>query len=673
MKPVVGPEKAKRLPKILHPDRPVTPRTDQRIIPSDKQKRIRNIDVHATKSQLGAVQKSKFKQLENFPSQSTDEAALTAASADFENICTEFHRSKNLTTADLSSYQAIYPLMQQTIEKGSNSTTMIHFLHGYLHLRLAFLSMPGSLNPMTPVKKITEPSTPPRSIRKTSKYASSKQPKPTAVQSSVKLDPIDSSQTQKQANNTTKTVVSEKLEHFNRCISLICYKLSIDQSNDVVFQDVELSELLISLVSDESHTNSVRVYAAAALKNASHSLDFRRILLSMNKETFIQINNVYQNSITEKSLKLLTITTGFLRSLVVDKRFIEFLVNDVKVNVSLIQSIDKINYIPKADKFDPSDFVFMCFRVLTKLCEKNNAKQDIINTFKIEKFLSIMFTTISRNISTPHIIMRVCYVLSLFPLSDEKFTTSAKKKSSSKTGNNANFIGCEVFNDCLNNEYISKNDEAVEMILHVIANFAVDKDLCEIFIQNKKILNFFQNRTFKEDDKVGYNLLAVVSNFTFYDSNWINDTLLNNIPVAIISNRVESIVETLRILINLTANKDNSDKILLTPIPDLLVVLLDHSCVDIVVLALQCTVNLISNDKMKDVFMKMEGVDKIIDILSGDEVDSEALEALSKLLIVFDWLDQERAKIVYDKFNEFEYDHSNEIYQDLVHELKKKF
>ena len=573
-----------RLPKIIQPnDRPVTPRLDSRgSTPADKRGRARNMQVKASTSQLAQMTLSKFLVLEDIFKNAHEDKEILEAAAKFEELCKEFNETKSLAVSDLSAYQQVYSVVGPFLEM-KNNRAMRRFMSGYLHLRAALVDMES--------KKV--------------KFA---QGKPTLAP----LAPLGSPTAEKETK-------SEELEHVNECISRIAYKLSSDASNDSFFANEKIVKLLVAFVG-RAHNLRVRTYAAAAMKNASHSPEFRAKVRGFN---LAGLFSSFETS-NPKELKLLCQVAGIFRGLVIDAESIPILVENHLAG-HMFEALKSFK--------DHADFVFACFRVMTKLSEVDDVRSDVLIRFGAEFIAKLTLEMIKIHVNSPQTVSRIACVLEDFTMQDPSIAASSK---------DSEFL--PALAESLSNENVKQNQQCVVMLTHVIANFAVDEACSQVLMKSTVFGPMFKDCTFKDDDNIGFGLLSIASNFTCYNPEWCPDELIAAIPVAIISKNKDSIIEALRIVLNLS-NADN-ERLVNSDIPTLLVVLMKHCDDDISLVAVQALVNLMRNEPVKQTFKDRKGIASIEAILSTEAISQEMLEAISLLILSYStWTSDEIARI----------------------------
>ena len=227
-----------------------------------------------------------------------------------------------------------------------------------------------------------------------------------------------------------------------------------------------------------------------------------------------------------------------------------------------------------------------------------------------------------------------------------------------------------IITDTLAKKEITDDKELTAMILQVVANLSVDSTCASLLSFGDAIANLFAGHTFKEDDRLGLNLLCAASNFTFHDHYWSPKQLIDALPIAIISQYVPSIIEALRSLCNLALASNSM--LVDSKIPELLGILLKHVNPDIVLYSLQTLANLINHAGLRRRFREDGFVESLLELLEGEEIDELELEALAALIMNFGAITQDEAQKFLNALDMFEIPPESEMPQAFRKFLKQQ-
>ncbi|KAH0794231.1 hypothetical protein GPJ56_001834 [Histomonas meleagridis] len=598
-------EKPKIVPRILPPmERPVTPASDGRSLSSAYSKKRQNVALPML-SQETKTNASPFNEVTEILSNSST-SDNTFAIQRFEQITKELQQ---ITVDDLNSYNELYPLLSKLTETtpGKTLTILISALRNMIHL----LEKSSVLKPKSPTSQS------PRSKRL------------------IKLQPLN------EESSPTPTPPSQPklkaIEHFNQFISKIYYKMSSDKSNDILFNDDQVIESLISLTSIE-HKIETRTYSIAALKNECHSEQFIKKLVSFNG-----FQSIFENFKSEvKKPQLLNQLTGLCRNIILDPSNVSLLVS-YGIHVHLVNSLIKFPEI--------QELVFNCFRTLTKLSGISEVRSSLLETFTSQKLVILFTELLITHSSHVPIVSRISYVYADFAAHEPEFCEVA--------GDITSPVDIGQISDLLDNNDIISNKEATALLLQVIANLSVNSKCSSILSLSEAIPNLLPKCTFKDDDRVGLNLLCICSNFTFHDNYWCPKELISAIPIALVSRNHLCIIESLRALCNI-ALKPNT-MLVESKIPELLCILLRHVDHEIVIYSLQTLANLVNQAGMRRRLRAADAINAVMELLDAEEVMEDEIEAIAALIMNFGAITSEEAKGFLNKLDEFEIDEESNM------------
>lgn len=620
-------EKGRPVPRIVQPmERPVTPHGEARMLPSTERSSKLIKKEPRKKIEIGPLNTSQYFNIIQQLTNPSSQEEIKLAVQNFNSISTNLAENNNLSSYDLDAYQELHPLLVRLLE--NSSASIIYLIYsGLYHIRKCLVQQPAL--------KVVMPSVAP---------PQNSPPRPVYTINTIKktkLGPLEP----KEDPQSQKVPVSQ----FNHFMAKILYKLSQDKANDSMFDNQDIIDVLLDIMTS-SDKFQVRTFAAAASKNASHSVQFRSKLIS--SPHFNKIYTVFDIS-DPKAFQFLIQIAGLFRQLL----------NDQSNIVNLIENQLHTHIFCCMEHFaETPDFVYNCFRIMTKLVDSEIVLNDLITKFTAKKLLTFFFNLVQINIAQPLIVTRVSYVLAEFISLDENLSNIA---SELKPPYNVN-----VLTEAIQNEAISSNKEALSMLLHVIANLSINESNAKIFMRSSAFNSLYMQPKYDEPDKFGLNLLCVTSNLTYHDSKWCPQQLLDAIPISIISKNRYAIIEALRILCNLALVKNMA--LIKSQIPDLLVVLLGHSDIDIVIFAMQALTNLITYKEVKENFKKQKGFQKILKILQSELIDETVLEVLSTMIMNYDQLDSQQSKQILNNFEDFEYDQENQLFQDFKSYLQNR-
>lgn len=603
-------EKPKLIPRQLPPmDRPVTPRNDLRSVNSARGSNLHNLSItrFSDLNEPGISCLDSIKQLFD-EAKNTDDLAFAVES--FEKASESLEEAKSFANYDLNSYHNLYPHLEPLIDTAPGHIQIL-LVNSLKHI-LNAIELSNSVKD----KSIKPPTTP--NTRKTSSRLKKLEP----------LPPLEENDNQK---SKAKAKKDSPTEHFNQFMSKILYKMSNEKDNDKYFTNPDLVYELISLTTD-SHKIDTRTYAAATLKNETHDNEsFRQMLTKMSN--FSELFQIFESP--TKKPQLLQQCAGLMRNMINDSSSIELLINN-DIHIHLFKSMIRFS--------DNADYCYCCFRILTKISDQQRVRTSLFQTFQEEGVLSLFYSLLNKHKSHSLLISRLVYTFADFASHEPDFIVFAGKMTNP-------FSISEILEtiDC---PEISSNKEVIILLIQLVANLSVDKECSSLLAFGSTISKLFVNRTFKEDDKLGYNLLCTASNFTFHDHYWSPKEVIDAIPIAIVSQHVPSIIEALRTLCNLALAPNTM--LVDSKIFELLGILIKHVNPDIVLYSLQTLANLINHAGIRRRFRSAGLVESLLDLLEGDELDELELEAIAALIMNFGAITPEEANKFYDALQEFE-------------------
>jgi hypothetical protein len=201
-----------------------------------------------------------------------------------------------------------------------------------------------------------------------------------------------------------------------------------------------------------------------------------------------------------------------------------------------------------------------------------------------------------------------------------------------------------------------RHNELLAEALRIIANVSVNSENCQKIMKLYQFSQLISKADFSADCKdnsgFGFALLSAISNFTFFDGNWCPPELVEGLLRALVSQNPPVIAEALRVICNLTIIEDC--KLISTDIPDLLVVLLGSVNGTIAGLAIWALVNMIRDVRVKRVFEKRRGLEKVKMILQRDEIYEDVFEGICKLLLNYGVISENWKKELRTLYDEFQ-------------------
>lgn len=620
-------EKPKHLPRQLPPmERPETPRNDLRSASSNRASNLHNLSISRF-TDLNEAGVSAFEAIKELFDEAKNTDDLAFAVQSFENASRNLDESKSFASCDLNAYHQLYPLLVPLVDSAPG--------HVLIQLVSALRHILSAIEGSKTVKP--KPPTTPKGRKSSNRLK--------------KLEPLPPLESEKNQNNQAVEPSPEKdapTEHFNQFMSKILHKISTDNKNDEIFLNPDLIANIISL-SGPSHKIDTRTYATATIKNETHNPNFRNMLVKVSN--FAELFKIF-NSTTKKP-QLLQQCAGAMRNLITDPQYIDLIIKH-NIHILLINSMLRFT--------DSGDYCYVCFRILTKISNRDDVRQSLFKQFSENTILTLFYTLLDKHKTHCLLISRLSYVFADFASREQSFIESAGKITEP--------YGISVITNALETKEILADTEVTTLLLQVVANLSVDKECASLLSFGNTISNLFPNRTFKEDDRLGYNLLCTASNFTFHDHYWSPKELIDSIPIAIISKYVPSIIEALRTLTNLALAPNSM--LIDSKIFELLGILIKHVDPDVVLYSLQTLANLINHAGIRRRFRSAGLVESLLELLQSDDLDELELEAIAALIMNFGAITVDEAQKFYEALDEFEIPYDAEIPNAFKDFLKKQ-
>lgn len=606
-------------------ERPQTPRLDNRSAGGARASTLHNLSISrfADLPELGV---SAFEQVTEMIKSSKSNDDIAAAMKLFLDTSASLVQTHQFSACDLNAYHRLYPLLQPLVDTAPGPVLFT--------LLRSLLNCVKGIHASETLHAASKPvSVPPKSMRKISRLQKLEPLAP--LKESGEPEPQEHVEEEKDAPT----------EHFFQFMSKIMYKMSSDKANDRYFETDSMVASMVSF-SGAKHKIDTRTYAVAAMKNEAHSSTFRQKLVSTPK-----INDLFQvlRSNTKKP-QLLVQCTGLLRNLILDTENLDLLVNH-QVHVMLFGCLEKFP--------DSPELVFNCFRILTKISERDEVRAAVLSNSGAQTVLSQFIDLMVRHKANHQIISRVGYVFADFAAYEPSLLEAA--------GSSAKSI--EQIPTLLEDEEMQNDREVAAMVVQVIANLSVSKECSDILEGSTVLAKMLSGCSFDEKDRLGLNLLCCASNFTYHNHEWTPVELINAIPKAIVSKYLPSIVEALRTLCNLAIQP--SEILIESKIPELLGILVKHVNGDIVLYSLQTLANLINHKSLKKRFRDCGCMETIFERLRSDEIDVMELEAIAALVMNLGEITPEEATMFLDAVDEYEISESDTMITAFKEFLEK--
>jgi hypothetical protein len=433
-------------------------------------------------------------------------------------------------------------------------------------------------------------------------------------------------------------------EHFYEFIAKTFYKISGSRDNDAIFENDATITRLISLTAQD-HKIGTRTYAVAAMRNEASSSAFRAKLVASDGLADL----MKSMSQPAEKVEFFVHITGLFRNLIADPAHLDILVQH-HVHLLLFGAIDVFP--------DSSELAFNCFRVLTKASGLDSVRCELLERYSATGFLTRMLSLIEKHKGNPQILTRLAYVFADFAAREPAILTAAGKCAEL----------C-VLGSCLEPNNAKSDRSVTAMVVQVIANLSVDADCAAVLSRADSIARAFENCTFGDDDRLGFNLLCAASNFTYHDRTWCPPELINAIPVAIVSKHIPSILESLRTLCNLALAPNAI--LIKSKIPEMLGILLKHVHSDVVLYSLQTLANLANHEQIRQRFNNSRFLDSLISLFAGEEMDELQVEAIAALVMNFGTISAGDASLFARTLDDYEFDGSNLVITAFIDFLNR--
>lgn len=613
--------------KQLEPmDRPVTPKIDERNNVNNNPMYSSVTSLYDTKNFSRSLENddgsatetanSAFKNVTALLADAKSPEEISAAVQSFSDTCKDISNSRMFTSNDINDYKKyVLPHLQRIYADKTSSPKVLLYIFKGLRCVAAHLA-----------------SHPRKSSRQSSDANSQKLANKLGLK--PKLGPL------KRENEITTPTSSEKpqnpkepeqkkdpSEHFYTFMSHILCRLSTNQSNDRLFDSLEMASFICNLTGAE-HEPETRCYGAAILKNATNKKEFCMKLL--DSPSFNTIFSIFDMNSKEAGLGIGKLTSVFRNLMAdVDKKNYNSTLKKLAESMLHVKLIDAI-----MKKYKSEEIVYNSFSILTKLVIYDDIRGQILQKFNAKELVTVFLNVLKLYQKKPEVVSRVCYSYAYFAAQEPEFLDVPPNINDD--------INISILSELLVNEELMKGKESSSLIIQLIANLSVDKKYSDIFSISPNIPPLFERCTYAENDRFGLNLLCAASNFTYHHSQWCPAEMISSIPSAIISKNLPVIIETLRILCNvaLYPNPQITD----SKIPELLVILLEHPSLDIQCYSLQTLTNLVFHGQIGDRFRAANGVELVKKILDGNELDEAIVEASCKLIMNFGAISVEEAK-----------------------------
>lgn len=605
-------KKVKHLPRKLPPmERPETPMNELRSGNSQRGNDLHNLSISRF-TYLNEEKVSSFRAIKELFEEAKNSDDIVLAIQSFETKARNLYESKCFTSCDLIEYRQVYPFLTPLI-KTAPGPVLFQIVNALSYILKAIESSKDI--------KPKEPTIP--KIGKTNSRFKNLEP----------LPPLDS-ETRKQSAKEEELPT----EHFYNFISILLVKISSDKANDEIFLNTDLIQTIISLTGP-SHKLKTRIYAITTIKNEARNNNFRKLLLKV--PGFSELFDIFQS--TTDGPDLLEQCALAIRNLISDAEYLDII---VKHNIHTLLFASMLNFT------DNIKYCYACFRILTKISSRDNILQSLLKSFPEDTILTLFYTLLDKHKTNPLLVSRLSYVFADFASQENSFIEVASKITEP--------YSLSIIFDVLEvSEIIENNENALTLIIQVVANLSVNKECASILSFGDSISKFFSGRTFNENDRLGYNLLCTASNFTFHDHYWSPKNLIEALPNAIISKYVPSIIEALRTLCNLALVPNSM--LIDSKIFELLGILINHINPDIVLYSLQTLANLINHAGIRRRFRSAGLVESLLELIRSDNLDEMELDAIAALIMNFGAITAEEAQDFYKALDEFEIPQDAEI------------
>jgi hypothetical protein len=344
--------------------------------------------------------------------------------------------------------------------------------------------------------------------------------------------------------------------------------------------------------------------------------------------------------------------TGLFRNLITDVSNLGLLIAH-RIHVALFSAMDAFP--------GSADLVFNCFRILTKISDRDSVRRDLLGCYSAAGFLTRLLTIMDRHKSNSHILNRLFYVFAEYAAYEPDVLMAASQLKAP--------MDISAIANCIPVDSIQSERPLTAMAMQVIANLSVDEACATILMRSDAIGGCFAWCDFGPDDRLGFNLLCTASNFTYHDSTWCSPELIAALPVAIVSQTMPSILEALRTLCNLALAPN--PLLFGSKIPTMVILLLKHIHPDVVLYALQILANLANHAVVRERFQAENVLRFVLDLFLTEEMDEAQLEAMAALVLNIGVMSPADARVLTAAISEYDIDRSNSVIASFIEFLNE--
>ncbi|CAH2004339.1 unnamed protein product [Acanthoscelides obtectus] len=436
--------------------------------------------------------------------------------------------------------------------------------------------------------------------------------------------------------NIAKVILSLKVTGNN--LSGVCkliFKLAKNDKNDQLFFQKNLLELFLDALGRSSPLDDAEacVYGYGAVKFLTMNPKLQEKILGLGilqlMVLHVKIINVAKSeksTMPEQTTHVLFQLTAALRNLVSEE-----LVYDTFISFGTIPQLCQTLEL----FFSDVDIVTNISRTLSTISTNECCCDSIVDYKNIYKLFIRLFEEYAGN---EEIIVRLTYTLGniVAKIDNTRVKFYYQDNSIDSLLNLWKIYLERTLHNCSlkaesDNEFNSNPEDVMIKIIRVIANMVINPEIGKALNDQygnkiiEEILKVLISNPFKKNEELVLSILSTLNNLSYYYTSEMEIDIFHIKQIDIVeaitefarSKNKESVIETMRILGNLSRSKITRNYVCETEIFEILLNLLDKADPTLLKTTVGVFVNLMSDNRARILFKTKKGVDKLVCILNN--------------------------------------------------------
>jgi len=426
-------------------------------------------------------------------------------------------------------------------------------------------------------------------------------------------------------------------------VAKLIFRLSKDEANDKLFSEESLIDE-VSILLEEGGSRELpadgKIFVVGTIKNAALSETNRTHMIHAGTISLLATlleEHEKAGASSDRSAQLLVQITGALRNLSGASGDLQATVQHDMVATGVLERMAWI-----LESFaEHEELVLNISRTLHKLTLNVECREAII---AVPHFVGGLLRTLVPHVDNLAIIVRVCFVLGNITASD------GPSRGLIAGAGGVDLLGGiletydtqdaelhEAPEDSTRQKKIRDIADVLTKVIRVLANLAIDESVGPSIAKQSsvaRVVNVLERRRIDSSEELVLNAVSAVTNLSFYDieGNIILDNqegIGTRLQPLLLHENDEAVIESVRAYGNFSRAQEARDRMVDTHVDEVMIMLLDHGNTEVVYSVCGVLMNIVADQKYKDVLSRMDGVTRLIKVVVRSGVTDVGLSVIA--------------------------------------------